>query len=277
MKAKDILLDSFKFLKDNNISEAKLNSEYIISSVLQIERKDLFFYLDRIISESELKKINRLLKLKIKGYPLSWIIGNHQFLDINLKIGYGVFVPRPETEELAELAFKESKNFKNPQILDFCSGSGCISLYIAKKNDLAKLYSIDSSKRAISCLKENIKKLGLKNIRYILSSKIDAFGSKYDIIVSNPPYVPDNIIANLDIEVRHEPLKALRGGFDGLNIIRYIEKKSRQIIKRKGVILIEFGDKQSDRVAEIFKKWSQVEILKDLQNKNRFLKAVNNG
>lgn len=262
-------------MEENSADEAELNAQHLVSRACGFERKYLFLNLEKEVSQKEIKKTNIFLSLKIKGYPLSWILKDHDFCGLKIKIRPGVFVPRPETEELACIVSKESLKMKNPKILDFCCGSGCIGLYAAYKNPKSFVYAFDISAKAVSCSNENAKLLGLKNYKAKKKGRLSSL-KKFDILVSNPPYIPSSLIKSLDHEVRIEPKKALDGGSDGLDMIRYIEKKAFLILKKGGKIYLEFSDGQAKEIKKMFeKRYRKVKIIKDLQGKERFLEAYN--
>ncbi len=275
MKVEELLHTSRMRLEKARVNEASINAEYLVSFACGFERKNLFFELDRECLDRHISKLEKYIFRKIKGEPLSWIIGEHDFCGLKIKIEKGVFTPRPETEELAELVLKESKKIDSPLILDYCCGSGCISLFIAHKNPKAKVISVDVSKKAVSCARKNAEFLNLKNIKIIESSNMPSY-RKFDLIVSNPPYVPEDLIDNLDVEVRLEPRRALSGGRDGLYMIRYIEKKARFLLKKGGKIYMEFGFGQEEEIRRLFSSsYKDVLMHKDMQGKYRFLEAVN--
>lgn len=275
MKIESALIFTVKQLKLNAVSEPNLNGEHLVCAACGFERKNLFFNLEKNISNAQLRILRKFISLKIKGYPLSWILKNHYFCDMKILIKSGVFVPRSETEELALMVCQESLKFKSPKILDFCCGSGCIGLYVAFKNPLSKVLGVDISSRAISCCLENRKYLGLKNYKAVKSSVLPTRGN-FDILVSNPPYIPSKLIKNLDAQVTIEPIAALDGGSDGLDMIRYIGEKAPYCVKKGGKIYIEFSDGQSSIVKKMFsRRYKTVRIIKDLQGRDRFLEASN--
>ncbi|PIS47246.1 MAG: peptide chain release factor N(5)-glutamine methyltransferase [Elusimicrobia bacterium CG08_land_8_20_14_0_20_51_18] len=274
MKVKEFIEKSAEILKENEIGEARLNSEYIISGILNISRPEVFLNGERTLSSLELKKAEKYLALKLKGYPLSWILKKHDFNGVELAVSPGVFVPRPETEELAVLALKETQGRGGrPRILDFCSGSGCIAVFLALKNPSLDVFAVEKSFRGFKCASLNAAKHALKNLRLARSARIGFFGKKFDVVVSNPPYIPSGVIGNLDIEVRKEPRAALDGGADGLDMVRLIEREAGKIMNPGGKLFLEFGDGQAEKIRGIFGTWKSVSVLGDLNGKSRFLKA----
>lgn len=273
MKIKEILekYNSLIISLEGGIKEFDI----ILSEISGINRFTSFLNPDYEIDDKILNSLLRSIKKRLENVPLSWVLNSHQFNDINIFIKSGVFVPRPETEYLAEMALKESFRFNNPLILDFCAGSGAIGIYLALKNISAKVFGIDKSKKAFDVMIENKKRFHIYNFTPIHSSKIDCCNIKFDIVVSNPPYVPCFMYDSLDAVVKKEPKSAIVSGKDGLNTIRYISKRIKSIINPGGVLLIEIGEYYTDKVVNIFKKISDnVYVLKDLNSKDRYLKVV---
>lgn len=252
--------------------------DMIISEVCGIDRFSLLLFPDKDINDRFVKKIDYIVKKRINNVPLSWLFKKHRFIDMDIFIKTGVFIPRPETEELAVMALKYSFSIKKPSILDFCAGSGAIGLYIAKKNRDANVFAVDRSKKAFYVMNKNKKEFRLSNFIPILSSKIDFSDLKFNIIVSNPPYIPQYMYDKLEPVVKKEPKSALISGFDGLDMIRYISRKLPKLLKPGGVFIGEIGEYYSDKVLSIFKKVSDnVEVMKDINKKDRYIKVVFDG
>lgn len=273
MKIKEILekYNSLIISLEGGIKEFDI----ILSEISGINRFTSFLNPDYEIDDKILNSLLRSIKKRLENIPLSWVLNSHQFNDINIFIKSGVFVPRPETEYLAEMALKESFRFNNPLILDFCAGSGAIGIYLALKNRRAKIFGIDKSKKAFDVMIENKKKLFLKNFTPVLSSKIDCLEMRFDMVVSNPPYVPIFMYDDLDPVVKKEPKSAIVSGYDGLDMIRYISRKIKNMINPGGILLIEIGEYYTDKVVDIFRKISEsISVLKDINLKDRYLKVV---
>lgn len=249
--------------------------DIILSEICGVDRFSLWRSPDLDIDKEKVRLVIKAVKERFKKNPLSWVLSKHNFIDMVLFINKGVFVPRPETEELAVMALNESKRFKNPFILDYCAGSGAIGLYIAAKNKSARVFAIDRSRKAYYVMIKNALRFNLLNYMPVLSSKIDFLKLKFDIVVSNPPYVPQYMYQSLQDEVKKEPYYAVVGGKDGLDIIRYIASKLKMILKDGGVFMAEIGEYYSEKVLKIFRKnFKNVEIIKDMSGKDRFLKVI---
>lgn len=275
MKLKDIYRYAFSELGYDK-KKHKADIEFLISSVLGLNRFDIYLNPDIELGDREIVRIKKLLSVRLKNYPLSWIIGRHNFSGIDIVVNKGVFVPRPETEELANMVLKESFKYSTPEILDFCAGSGAIGLYIACKNPNARVYGIEKSKKALKNIKINVELLKLKNYRFAGSNSIFAFDRKYDIIVSNPPYIPRYMYEYLPENVKFEPKTSLVSGDDGLDMVRYIIKNSPKLLKENGILYMEVGEYYDKKLKYIMNssRFKTYSILKDINGKTRFIRAV---
>jgi len=271
---KEILFDSQNYLLNYKIEEAKSISEFIVSAICEIKRNELILNYEKTLNINQIKKIEKYIKDVSKGKPLSWVLKSHNFNGIDIYIDNGIFVPRPETEELANMVFEKSREIKNPIILDFCAGSGAIGLYIASKNKNATVYAIDKSKKAYNVMIKNKSLFKLDNFFPFRSSKINIFDFKFDIVVSNPPYVPEFMYDTLPLNVKVEPKSAVVAGDDGLSMVRYILSKI-DIIKNGGFLFLEIGEYYTNKVEKLFSKFfKRFEILKDVNGKDRFVFAI---
>lgn len=264
-------------LKDS-VDDEGINASLIISDVIGIGRNELVLNNSMEINSAQVKKIYRLAALREKKLPLSWVLKSHNFCGMELRIKNGVFVPRPETEELAEMVLKQMTEEKI-SILDFCAGSGAIGLYLAYSNKSASVYAIEKLKNSYSIMIENKKRFNLNNYFPANSSRIDFFRRKFDILVSNPPYIPSYMYESLPDDVRLEPKSALISGDDGLLMIKYIFKNLNKVLKKNGIIFIEIGEYYTEKLIKILlsSNLKSFEILKDFNKKDRFIKAVYNG
>jgi release factor glutamine methyltransferase len=275
-RIKEIMDFAISFLEENDIPQSKTIASLIISDVCKIKRNEIFLYQDKVVSSDEIKRINKYLNAVLKRKPLSWVLKSHNFNGVELYIEDGVFVPRPETEELASMVLEKSFGIKNPIILDFCAGSGAIGIYIALKNKNSKVFAVDKSKKAFEVMLRNKEDLGLDNFFAFRSNRIDIFDFKFDIVVSNPPYVPRSMYYMLDEVVRKEPKSAIISGEDGLNMVRYI-LRNIDILKNGGFLFLEVGEYYSDKLREILSIYfKNFEILKDINKKDRFVFAIKN-
>lgn len=269
-----------RLLKSFGIEDAPKEAELLITSILGITKTSLYSGKYEI-TEEDSKKIDSLTIRRIRREPLQYILGYVEFLGLKFNLGKGVLIPRPETEILAQEAIKTLKN-KNGYVLDLCTGSGCIAITIAKNFPEAIVFGIDISEDALRYAEENARLNNTKNIQFLkgdlfeplrlMSPKI-----RFDLIVSNPPYIKSEDIKSLQPEIRNwEPLEALNGGPDGLYYYRRIISELRDFLAEAGTVLVELGD--SNKVMEIAKanNFKVLSITKDLSGIDRVMHLVLN-
>ena len=269
-----------KTLNDNGITE-RAESEWIISIVLGIKRDQV--NTEDLVSVSDIQRINEVVNERITGKPLWYCIGDTDFYGYRIKVNENVLIPRPETELLAEEAINAVKDFSvdrdvnSVKVLDLCTGSGCIAISV-KKQSGANVFASDLSENALSVAKENAADNGAE-IDFFCGDLFEPFSEgedeKFDVIVSNPPYIKTEDIEGLQREVKDfEPLIALDGGKDGLDFYRIIAKAAPNYLKKGGVLLLEVGAGQAQDVKDLLTDFSETEIIKDYENIKRIVKAV---
>ena len=245
-----------QLLKNNNIVSHELDAEIILSDIMGVTREFLIVNNNKNISKNTIKKYNHAINRRINREPVAYITGKKEFWSKNFLVNQATLVPRPETELLI---YKVINFFKNKKInvLDIGTGSGCILLSILKELNLSRGIGIDVSAKAIQTAKMNSKKLNL-----LYRSKFKVFDinefhiGMYDLIVSNPPYVPSRDIRNLSKDIiNYEPLLALDGGFDGLDLIIKVIYKSNSLLKKNGLLAIEIGFNQYLKVSSLLKQY----------------------
>ena len=273
MEYKEILNRGSEILKLNNIKSFNLDSEILLSSSLKLNRSQLLLNLDKKINSEQEKIFFSLIKRRAKFEPIAYITGYKNFWKNKFKVNKNVLIPRPDTETLVEQVLKEIKIYNSRRILDIGTGSGCIILSILMERKKCYGVGLDISKKAINLAKYNAKIQQIKNRIKFYNSDIDNFcRGKYDLIVSNPPYIKLFEISGLDNDIKgHEPKNALNGGIDGFSKIRLIIKKSSVLIKKNGKLFLEVGDTQAMKTLKILKSngFYVNNIAKDLANKNR--------
>lgn len=229
--------------KGTHIPLSEVNS--IITAIAGIPREQLLLEKNIRITDAGFKRIKYVVRKRLSHYPLQYLLGSAEFMGINFLIKPGILIPRPETELLVETALKIIEGHTYSTILDLCCGSGVIGLSIARTNKSARVSLSDISRRAISLAKENCRRLGLASRAKFytgdLFSPLPA-SARFDLIVSNPPYVPQRRIRYLQKEVLYEPLEAIDGGVDGLGVIRRITGNAGKFLKKNGVLIIEHDD-----------------------------------
>ncbi len=265
MNALDKLRKSKELLENFSIEDATRNAELIISYCLGIDRISLYRDNPRIL-ENIIPKIDEFLQRRTKREPIQYILGYSEFYGLKIKVEPGVLIPRPETELLVEEAKKiiskfEIRNSKF-EFLDLCSGSGCLTLALAKKFPEAKVYGTDTSEIAIRCAKKNVELNNINNVTFLKGNLFEPLKNLvFDLIISNPPYIRKDDIKNLQSEVKDwEPIEALDGGKDGLDYYRAIISGARGYLKKNGYLILELGIGQSDAV----RKMAEHEGLKNI-------------
>jgi len=252
--------------------------DFFIAEILDISLSDV--QIQRIskklvLNKDEQKKLDFYVKMRLNGHPLQYIVNKAYFMECVFYVDENVLIPRSDTEILVENALKLLKNNTNPKVLDLCCGSGCIGISMLYEMPSLSVVMADISKKAIKISKKNIiQNLGSnKNINVILHDilKNDNIFSEFDMICSNPPYLSENDMKNLDKDVKKEPILALNGGFDGLDFYRLISEKYYKSLKINGYLVFEVGINQSEEVVKILKKnnYKDIKIIKDYNKIDR--------
>ena len=242
-------------LKKNNINSYMLDSEILLSKVLNKKREELLTNSNQIVEIQKIDYFQKLIDRRSLKEPIAYILKEKEFWSKNFLVDENTLIPRPETELIVEKItkiFKEKKIF----ILDIGTGTGCILLSILSELKNSKGVGIDISKKAILIAIRNAKRLNLtENIKFYRRSVDEIYHQKFDLIVSNPPYVMKKDLKNLDDDIRNfEPKLALDGGNDGLDVIKKVIYKSKSILKTKGMLALEIGNEQFKKVSNILKK-----------------------
>ena len=238
------------------IETPELDARIILKEVLSLDDKDLILKESLDIPNELIEKIIAIESRRLNGEPISKIFKKRDFYNSTFLISNDVLDPRPETELIVEIAnnYIDKNEVKN--ILDLGTGSGCILLSILKENKMINGLGIDLSKDAISIAKQNSKKLNLETqSNFLISNWMSSVNYKYDLVVSNPPYIASEDIKKLSKSVKiYDPILSLDGGDDGLNSYRLIASDLKRVVSKNALIIIEIGYNQSLQVIEIFKK-----------------------
>ena len=273
MILKKAILEAHKVLKDSGIYSAQLDSEILIANVIQKDRSFIILNADYDLKKDSLNQFRNLIKKRSIGTPISYLIGKKGFWNYEFKINKNVLIPRPDTELIIQEILKLTKNKNKLRVLDIGTGSGCIILTLLREMKDSFGIGIDISKKCVDLAKINRNKLDLINRVKFLKSDIDNFNyGKYDLIVSNPPYIKKFDLKYLEKDViNFEPLIALNGGIDGLSEIRKVINKSSELIKRNGKLVLEIGFNQKNDVIKLLvKKGFYINnVIKDLAKNNR--------
>ena len=265
--------EAFLELKNKNIKSSLLDSEILMSKVLNKKRDYIILNLEKKIDQKSLNLFKNLINERSSGKPIAYITGNKYFWKDEFKVDKNVLIPRPDTELIVEQILKICKNKKNLNVLEIGVGSGCILLSVLKEKKGLAATGIDISMGCIKICKSNIKKLKIRNKIDLFKSDVDNFNNgKYDLIISNPPYIKKTDLKYLERDViKFEPKLALDGGIDGLSEIRKVIKKSSELIKINGKLVLEVGFDQKFKVKELLKEKGFYinKVLKDLSNNDR--------
>ena len=262
-----------KELKKNNINSSLLDSEILMSKVLSKNRDYVILNSEINLKKEEYDSFKFLVNQRTKGKPIAYLVGSKHFWNYEFDVNKNVLIPRPDSELIVEQTLKIYKNKKFLRILEIGIGSGCILLSILKEKKCFIGTGVDISSESLKVCKNNINKLGLSNKINLFKSDVDNFNyGKYDLILSNPPYIKKTDLKYLEKDVvNFEPKLALDGGLDGLSEIRKVIKKSSELIKINGKLVLEVGFDQKYKVKKLLKEEGFYinRVLKDLSNNDR--------
>ena len=280
MLISEVIEDATDQLTRAGVVSPCIDSKLLVCFVLVIEKSDLELQLieNRDFPEEKLASFKQALARRVNREPLQHITGVAYFRHLELAVGPGVFIPRPETEQLVDVAITQLRDFHNPVVVDLCSGSGAIAIAIQTEVVDSKVYSVELSREAFSYLSSNVKKYGLDSELFRNEDLATAFSElkeSVDLVVSNPPYIPDGAVP-IDLEVSlHDPRIALYGGEDGLDVIRVISERAKYLLRPKGRLLIEHAATQASAITELLLSsgWKEIVSLQDLAGKDRMILA----
>lgn len=260
-------------LQNNSKSKTpELDCKILVAHILNINYNDLYLYMEDDFKEEEL--LNILIKRRIKDEPISKIINKKTFWEYNFYVDNNVLDPRPDSENLIELILENYNINDKLNILDLGTGSGCLIITLLNIFKNSNGIAVDINEKSLNIAMQNAKNLNVKNINFIKSNWNDNVEDKFDIIISNPPYIKTKDIDILDNTVKNfDPILALDGGDDGLKCYKYIAKNIMKNCKQDTKIFLEIGYNQTDDVIKIFEKnnFLLYKIKKDLNNYNRIL------
>ena len=260
-------------LAKKNIKSPKLDSEILMSKVLKKDRKFIILNPKICLKKNSINYFDDLVKQRSTGKPIAYLVGWKDFWNNKFKINENVLIPRPDTEIVIEEVLRFSQHKNRLKILDIGVGSGCILLSILNEKKNFYGVGIDKSSQCIELSKANAYKIGLKNRLKFFKTDVDNFNyDKYDLIISNPPYISHFDLKNLDKEVLNfEPKLALDGGLDGLSEIKKVIMRSSELLKKNGKLFLEIGFNQKDKVKKILNNEGFYinKILKDYANNYR--------
>jgi len=289
-----VLKQGSVYLKNKKVEEPRLCAEIILAHLLNLRgRIDLYLYPEKEVAERKRVLFKRLLTRRAQGEPLQYLTGEVVFCGLIFRVRPGVFIPRPETELLVQVVGEKISGFKGKKrILEVGTGCGVVGLTLAmgfQNNKITylpdvEILLIDKSLSAIKTARENRRRLRIKSNRTRIQMEdfgvfVNRTGKKFEVIVSNPPYIPLTERRNLSKEVRWEPEKALFGGPDGLNFIRILITESRKILVASGYLIFEIGYGQAERIISLLEKagFKLEKVIKDLAGIDRVVVCQKHG
>lgn len=282
MVIKELLLKGMELLEQNPNSNSRLESKVILAKLMNVDKSFLFAHDDFEVEEELKDEYFSLINKRKNGYPLQYLLGEVEFYGYRFKVKEGVLIPRADTEILVSyiIDYINENNLDNYRLLEIGVGSGAIILSIAKSCPNGELIGVDISEEALKIAKENKEHLKISNVTLIKSDLFEVFlnepiKEKFDIIVSNPPYIDKEEMGKLQKELEYEPQIALFGGEDGLEYYKRISNDARDFLKTGGIIAFEIGLTQGESVRNILDDlgYRDISIIKDLEQRDRVVVA----
>lgn len=276
---KELLSKGIMLLEENNIEDSIIKAKRLIQYVLKKTVSQIIFDMDDSVKKCEETQYLEYINQIIKGKPLQYITHEQEFMGFKFYVNENVLIPQPDTETLVERTIEIIKDVQpdteNIDVLDMCTGSGAIAVSIAKLCKNIKICALDISDEALEIAKKN----AFENEANVEFFKSDMFeniskNSKFDLIVSNPPYIKETVISTLSKDVQNEPHIALSGGKDGLDFYRIIANNAYKYLKYQGKMLVEIGYDQAESVEELFEQthqYDKIRCIKDLSGNDRVI------
>lgn len=274
---RDVLQWTTDYFGKKGVQTARLDAEVLLAYCLEVDRLHLYLNLDRPLLPEERSKYRSLVARRAAREPVAFITGQKEFWSIPLRVVAGVLIPRPETEILVEVVLQEIKLKKSPSILEIGTGSGAVTIAIMKERPDAWIVATDVNRLALETASLNSRSAQVA-LSLVASELFAAFqvGPAFDIVCSNPPYIPTDVIPTLTPEIcKYEPCSALDGGQDGLDVVRRIAGEARQFLKEDGALIMEIGEGQQDEVKRLLTdaEFQEIKFVRDLAGIPRVVKA----
>ena len=276
MNIKELTLNGVSKLNEFNIDDSTTKVRILLSSLLNVSKEKLLI-MDEEVDEKLVERFNDNINKLIKGVPVQYLVNKQSFYGMDFFVDNRVLIPQPDTECLVEEGLEFLKGKENAKVLDLCTGSGAIAISIAKNSD-ATIYASDISKDALDVAKLNATTLSA-DITFIESDLLKNINEKFDLIISNPPYIKTDVIELLSDEVKNEPILALDGKEDGLYFYKEIIKNAKGFLNPNGKLLFEIGFDQKESVAKLFDEagFDNVYSKKDLAGLDRIVSGEKKG
>jgi release factor glutamine methyltransferase len=277
----ELLSESSSKLKEAGVTSAIVDTELLACYCLGISRSELAIMVatSQPFPAESIEHFESALARRVARQPLQHITGTAPFRHLELKVGPGVFTPRPETEQVVGFALERISNSASPLIVDLCAGSGAIAISLATEISGSTVFAVEKSREAFSYLRDNAASYGLaeSNLRNEdLVDSLQDLDGQVDLVISNPPYIPDDAIP-IDLEVQlHEPSMSLYGGLDGLDVVRQILGRAMKLLKPGGLLVMEHADSQSSAISKLLlaEGWIEIITRADLAGKDRMIAAL---
>lgn len=273
MKVEELLKYGKIELEKNKIEDASIIAKILIQHVLKIDKNKIIIEKEKKVEKIKEEEYKKYIKEIIQGKPVQYIINNQEFMKLNFFVNENVLIPQPDTEILVEKVLEIVKENMENKILDICTGSGAIGISLAYYLNKAKLTLADISSIALEISKINAKRNNVEEkIKFIKSDMFEKIEEKYNIIVSNPPYIKTNIIPTLDKQVQNEPYIALDGGKDGLKFYRILINEAPKYLEKDGILIFEIGYDQKKDIEDLVKEnknYKSMQVIKDLSQNDR--------
>ena len=277
MKIRELYKAVAKKLNFGGIESAETEARFMLYDALKFTASDFYMKSDCEVDTQSIEKLDKMCTRRLGGEPLQYILGRWDFMGESYRVGKGVLIPRPETEQLCELIINKLKNKKHAVVYDLCAGSGCIGLTLKKECPDIDLYLVEKSGDALKYLMDNAAEVCKNTFLTIVKGdvlQLDLFElyPPADVIVSNPPYIKSDEVPLLQKEVTFEPTMALDGGEDGLVFYRYIISQWSHKLKDDGEMFFEIGEEQGREVSSLFKNIGfDSRVIKDYNNHDRIV------